>query len=987
MYTKQPHLWTGAALLLLFIVILPFWPVPGLAQTGTQQGLPSKAAKSRNADTASVFRTAAPPTIDGAVDSIWANATVNPITTALVGGPIAPVDLAGSFRLLYDSQRLYLLVEITDNQPQTDSGVDWWEDDGVELYLDGDRSRGSSYDGVNDFQFGFRRQDQQIQLGANSVAAPTGMNAVQVDTANGSRLEVSLPLAGLGISAVDGYQFGLDLHLNDDDDGGARDRKLSWHGVVDDAWENPSRFGTAQLVRNPTPTPTAQPTPAATVTPTPGPTRVIWQRAGFGGAGAFVTIHFDPTQANVVYATSDVAGIFRSSDGGVTWEMRSLGLGNYEVSSFAIDPFDAQTLYAGVGAFANSNKAGIYVSRDAGLNWQQFKNSATNGIDFRVQRTINAIAPDPQQQGVLVTGSRSKGIWRSTNGGNTWSQVLAPPTTDALPFFSNAGAGIVDPEAGSYPAPVMVVRFDPVTPHLVYAALYGAGVFKSTQGGVAGSWQPVNSGLPLSPTLHDLVIAPNGTLYAAAGQAGVFKSTNGGSSWQAVNGNLPFNDFHVLGLAVHPTDSNTVYLAQERTADATVLHEAIWRTTNGGASWSEVGGNVETDPVNSPPDAWWFYPSQSWRVAVDPHNPQRLFYLLGGIYRSEDSGANWRNNIKGAQDTCVTDLAVDTDHPAGQPDTLYATHLDAGLLSSTDNGATWRMVVPTTVDQRDDLAGHYWRIVITKSGGVKRFYTVVSPWARNHAQILRSTDGVNWQAIFTQATPSGNRGLGQATLAADPTQPGVLYFAHDGGTIFKSTNHGDTWQATASQPEATAFNDLLVDGAGRLFVATFWQGLWRSTNGGASWERVLPERWFFGRLAQGGGAVYAGTEDGNLYQSRDGGATWRNLTNLPLEEDSDDGSVYGMAVAVNPADANHLLFSRFDGWHSADGAGGLLESRDGGQTWGAFNEGFGYPRAGVLAFGSNSLRLAGTLCGGIWATTGQSSGSLAPGLFLPVVQR
>ena len=140
-------------------------------------------------------------------------------------------------------------------------------------------------------------------------------------------------------------------------------------------------------------------------------------------------------------------------------------------------------------------------------------------------------------------------------------------------------------------------------------------------------------------------------------------------------------------------------------------------------------------------------------------------------------------------------------------------------------------------------------------------------------------------------------------------------------------------------------------------------------------------------MTGGGGAIYAGAEDGNLYQSRDGGTTWDNLTNLPPEEDSDDGSVYGMAVAVNPADANHLLFSRFDGWHSADGAGGIMESRDGGQTWTAFNEGLGYPRAGVLTFGSNGLRLAGTLCGGIWATTGQSSGNLAPGLFLPVAKR
>jgi hypothetical protein len=185
----------------------------------------------------------------------------------------------------------------------------------------------------------------------------------------------------------------------------------------------------------------------------------IWQPAGFGGAGNFDGIFFDPEQPGVVYAASDVTGIFRSTDNGDHWEMRSVGLGNYEVSSFAVDPFDSNTLYAGVGAISSSHKSGIYISHDAGLTWQHLTNTFTNTITFRRYRTINAIAPDPANQGYLLSGSRQNGVWRSTDSGNSWTQVYTAPLTSAS-FFNPYDDDPADP----HPAPVSIVIFDPVTP-------------------------------------------------------------------------------------------------------------------------------------------------------------------------------------------------------------------------------------------------------------------------------------------------------------------------------------------------------------------------------------------------------------------------------------------------------------------------------------------------------------------------------------------
>ncbi len=240
-----------------------------------------------------------------------------------------------------------------------------------------------------------------------------------------------------------------------------------------------------------------------------------WVPAGFGGAGNFLSVQFHPDRPGVVYLTSDVAGVFYSEDYGEGWQFRGLGLGNYEVSSFAIDPFDPNTLYAGVGALARSNKAGIYKSRDAGLTWRHLTDSAAKGISFRNNRTPRAIAPDPARQGVILSGSRERGIWRSTDGGERWDQVYAPPMTGARLHYLSAGSIVDDPDEPSYPAPVAAVVFDPRDPEIVFAALYGAGIVRSDAAGIAGSWQEASRGLPPEPIVLDIAVGADGALYAA----------------------------------------------------------------------------------------------------------------------------------------------------------------------------------------------------------------------------------------------------------------------------------------------------------------------------------------------------------------------------------------------------------------------------------------------------------------------------------------
>jgi photosystem II stability/assembly factor-like uncharacterized protein len=312
--------------------------------------------------------------------------------------------------------------------------------------------------------------------------------------------------------------------------------------------------------------------------------------------------------------------------------------------------------------------------------------------------------------------------------------------------------------------------------------------------------------------------------------------------------------------------------------------------------------------------------------------------------------------------------------------------MDAGLLASTDNGATWAMRVPKNVDQRTAFAGHYWRIATARVGATKFYYTTVSPWLQPHHQLLRSSDGTNWTPVFTATVPDGDRGLGQLSLAIDPTNPQQLYLAPDGGTLSKSVDSGSNWTPTVGQPNATRFNDIVVDHAGQLFASTFFEGLWRSGDGGATWQQRFPEQSLFWDLAAAPGAVYVTAGDGNLYRSADGGTTWRNLTNLDATADDDGTTDQGLSVAINSDDADHLLFSRYDIWHSADRGAGVLESQDGGATWQPLNRGLGVSRVSVFAFGRNGQLFAGTHCAGIWGTAAVTVAENEKS-FLPLVLR
>jgi hypothetical protein len=221
-----------------------FGPISQLAQMISQ----SKAKVGQQAKTQAAL--SIPPAgralaIDGNVDDAWAGVPAHAISHVAYTAPDSEADLSASFKTMYDSQALYLLVEVTDDRLVSDSAESWL-DDGVELFIAADNNKSDVY-GDKDYQYHFDWDGSAPALGESHHNKTNGVQYAFARTDKGYRLEAKVPWSTLDTAPAAGKKIGLDVHVNDDDDGGDRDTKIMWFGERDIAWQQPSAFGTAEL--------------------------------------------------------------------------------------------------------------------------------------------------------------------------------------------------------------------------------------------------------------------------------------------------------------------------------------------------------------------------------------------------------------------------------------------------------------------------------------------------------------------------------------------------------------------------------------------------------------------------------------------------------------------------------------------------------------------------------------------------------------------
>jgi photosystem II stability/assembly factor-like uncharacterized protein len=342
--------------------------------------------------------------------------------------------------------------------------------------------------------------------------------------------------------------------------------------------------------------------------------------APFAGlSAAIVLLSGIPAMAappTTVYA-GGTGGVFRSTDGGVTWSPSLLP--NVTVQSLAMDPTNGNVIYAASGA-------AVYKTTNGGANWTKETNGLT-GVDDGVATTLQI---DPANPNIIYLGSGGaafgSGVFKSTDGGVNWTQM-----NNGLVVTGN---GIPSVEA---------LALDPLSTNTVYeGGVTGLQAGKTTNGAV--SWTPLSppNGFVFSIAIHPV----NDSIVFMAGPFGLVKSTDGGTTWTS-----PLFGF-IQSIAIDPNTPTTMY------ADAT------------------VGTNCPPPP---PP----------------PATQQPCATETNTVYKSLDTGNTW--NVVGALPSVNEEFAqtgplvIDP----GDTSTLYLGG-DTGVSKSTDGGTTWTLVMPST---------------------------------------------------------------------------------------------------------------------------------------------------------------------------------------------------------------------------------------------------------------------------------------------------
>ena len=571
----------------------------------------------------------------------------------------------------------------------------------------------------------------------------------------------------------------------------------------------------------------------------PGPGNAFYRRA-------ISKIVVSPTDPSLVYLTTTDfvengrgygdTGVWKSTDGGTSWTntTASAGLTSFDpYSDLAMNPTAPDTLYAAIGNFLGSSANGVYKTTDGGTTWIVLAGGLPTANVGRIALALAPSAPGTIYASISDSDSTSSpsvfgsllGLYKTTDGGATWTQLTAAPNYLGFQgFYDNA------------------IVVSPTNPNHVFAggqAYYTGALVGSQDGGATfQNYSPGVGSTEPHTDLHALIFTLDGTKLLDGNDGGIWRlenpNTAGGvttSQWSNLNANLDTLLF--TGIALHPTDPTIAYGGSQDNGTEKYTGNLVWRQVRGGDGGftrvdqsnpntvyheyygislerSEDGGatwNGATNGINRSDSSAFYVPYK-----LDPANQSRIIYGTDHVYESVNRGGTFTAiGTPGTagynpSDNIVTTLGVygSTIYAAAYPN-LYVTFND---------GATWADVsIPNFYGFCSDIyvnpANTLEAYVSRSSFGAGKIYHT-------------TTGGTSWTDI------SGNLPDEPFNAIVQDPQTLALYAGGDDG-VYVSTNTGLSWarfDPTGIFPNVQVVDLALSPGANLLGAGTHGRGLW-----------------------------------------------------------------------------------------------------------------------------------------------------------------
>lgn len=560
--------------------------------------------------------------------------------------------------------------------------------------------------------------------------------------------------------------------------------------------------------------------------------------------GRIKSLAIHPTNNQVLYAGGADGGVWKTTDGGQSWRAMMHDEGSLAIGAIAIDPNAPDTVYAGTGE-------AVYLFSGGG--------------------------PLPPGSSRLAWFYEGVGVFKSTDGGNSWSPTGAHPND----FIYRIA---VDPSDSQN---VLCAG---------YATTAGTGGLARSQNGGA-TWTTVATGI-----FTDVLFDPNtsGRVYAGKYNGGVLKSSDGGTTWTARNTGLPA--VAVIGrvsLSIANANANVLYAKIED--DATGDLVGVYRTASAAEApgWSLVG-----DPGVDGGFLWWCS-----YIAADPTDATGNIVWAGGVNvaRSGDGGTTWNlvsDAYNGTRPPTHPDQHALVFDPSDS-NTVYIAN-DGGVFRGVFTGGalpvTWTKVSSGLLaTQFYDL--HASPVVRSMLGG----------GAQDNGSMV-STGGQSWRHVF-----GGDGGY----VAFHPSDPYTFYVQSQNANIQRTTDGGATFISARSGISGSGVfpaTVLAIDPGNPLVLFAGTDRVFRTTNGGVGLGAWSPASAAIGTVTEiaiapsSSAVIYAGTLAGRLYRATDGGITPTSFVDVtPTVTGFPTRWLSG--VTVHPTDANtvYVTFLGFNG--------------------------------------------------------------------------